>query len=93
MEAGYDTLINSFPARSKERDAEYLDSIKYLQRKDENKKRYRNTINRREKIHGIQSNQENERYISCDSLVRQTDTLLDRHGLFTLIRSETRDKI
>jgi hypothetical protein len=50
VEAGYDALVNSFPARSKKPDAKYLDSIKCLQRRDEKKlKKYRNTINRREK--------------------------------------------
>ena len=59
---------------------------KYLQR-DEIKKVL--GYNKQEgKLHRIQSKQESERHRSRDSLVRQTDTLLNRHGLFTLMRSK-----
>jgi len=91
MEVTCEPSSTHFQAAAKKGDPKYLDSIKYLQR-DEIKKVL--GYNKQEgKLHGIQSKQESERHRSRDSLVRQTDTLLNRHGLFTFIRSKTRRDI
>jgi hypothetical protein len=67
VEVGYDALVNSFPARSKKHKAKYLDSIKYLQGRDENKKKVSEYNKQEGKIHGIQSKQKGERHRSHDS--------------------------
>lgn len=67
VEAGFDALVNSFPARSKNQDAKYLE---YLERRDEIIKKVSEYNKQGGKYMEYKAS---ERHRSWDSLVRQTN--------------------